>query len=137
MNVIGLDGKTYRFSLTGFIPSGTSERERSSLHKRARALLKEMFPCRAILEEVFLPGCGLYGDFYLPAEKLMIETHGEQHYKFIPHFHGSSLEFKRSQRRDKEKIEWCELNNITLIEFPFNEDDSQWKTRIIQYRQQP
>ena len=35
-----------------------------------------------------------------------------------------------SKKNDKNKIEWCEKNNIYLIELPFNESEQQWRKRI-------
>lgn len=33
-------------------------------------------------------------------------------------------------KRDNEKKEWCELNNIQLVELPYNEDINEWRKRI-------
>ena len=40
------------------------------------------------------------------------------------------LGFIKAQKRDKEKIEWCELNCIKYIELPFNENTEEWTKRI-------
>ena len=34
-------------------------------------------------------------------------------------FHDSKLDFIEGQKRDRRKIEWCELNNIIHIELPY------------------
>jgi hypothetical protein len=106
---------------------------RSSLHLRARSLIVSIFPTLQILEEVPIQlrkSEVLYLDFYLPLNKTCIETHGEQHYKFVAHYHSNQLGFIKHKKRDKEKIEWCEKNNIRYIELPFNESDEEWRNRI-------
>jgi hypothetical protein len=34
-----------------------------------------------------------------------------------------------SRKRDKDKREWCELNEITLVELPYDEEE-KWKSLI-------
>jgi hypothetical protein len=36
------------------------------------------------------------------------------------------LGFVKHQKRDREKKEWCELNNIEYIELPFDKEND-WK----------
>jgi hypothetical protein len=131
VKVKGLDGKTHVWSFYGKMPDISDERKRSELHLRARNILKELYPVDRILEEVYLPGStGLYADFWLPLRNKIIEVHGEQHYKFIPFFHGTMLNFLSSKANDNKKRQWCELNGIVEVELPFNESDEQWKSRI-------
>ena len=131
MKVKGLDGKTYVWSFYGQMPDISDERKRSELHLRARNILKELYPVDRILEEVYLPGStGLYADFWLPLRNKIVEVHGEQHYKFVPFFHGTMLNFLSSKANDNKKRQWCELNGIIEVELPFNESDEQWKSRI-------
>jgi hypothetical protein len=106
-------------------------RPRSELHTRCRTLLRAMYPTQPILEEVPIPAEQLFCDFYLPMRRVVVECHGEQHYKYVPHFHGDRVGFLKSKTRDKKKAEWCALNNIRLISLPYNETDGQWKQRII------
>jgi very-short-patch-repair endonuclease len=82
------------------------------------------------LEEVPLPGTKLYFDFLVPSANLAVEVQGEQHYKFNSFFHKHKAGLLASKSRDRQKREWCELNGITLLEFPYNESDEQWKLRI-------
>lgn len=132
MKIKGLDGKTYSWTFYGQTVYAEDDRQRSSLHLRARMLLKELYPVDRVLEEVHLPGSGnLYADFWLPLRKKIIEVHGEQHYKYIPFFHGNYLNFVNAKTNDKNKELWCSINEITLVELPFNESDEQWKSRII------
>ena len=71
----------------------------------------------------------LYLDFYIPLNKKCIEVHWQQHYEFVPFYHGNKLSFLKARKRDLEKKEWCEANNISYIELPFNKLE-EWE-RII------
>ena len=41
------------------------------------------------------------------------------------------MDFVNAKRRDLDKIEWCNLNNITIVVLPSNEE-KQWKHLIQQ-----
>tara|TARA_R110002051_G_scaffold321822_2_gene410572 strand:+ start:108 stop:518 length:411 start_codon:yes stop_codon:yes gene_type:complete len=130
MKITGLDGKTHIWNLTNYVPSKDDNKPCSQYHVRARSLLTEEFPCDRILEEVGLPGCGLFADFYIPKRKLMIEVHGSQHYEFNSFFFKSKADFYKAQARDRQKANWANINNITYIELPYTESDNEWRARI-------
>lgn len=69
-------------------------------------------------------------DFYLPLKKMCVEVHGEQHYKFVSFYHGNMLNFLKAKKRDAEKEEWCNVNNIRYVSLPFDESDTDWLKRI-------
>jgi hypothetical protein len=128
VKVIGLNGKTYSWSFAGRSHSGPGGPKRSGLHARVRDFLRTIYPVDRIMEEVGLPGSnGLRIDFYLPLRQLAVEAHGEQHYKFIAHFHGTMMGFLLAKERDDKKKKWCEINDIRLIELPFDGGDDQWQ----------
>lgn len=132
MLVKDLDGNTHNWQLTGNMAKGKVD-NRSSLHLLARTLITNYFPTLQILEEVPIPlrkNDTLYLDFYLPLKKICFEAHGEQHYKFTPFYHSNMFNFMKSQKRDREKQEWCELNNIKHIILPYDENDEQWSEKI-------
>lgn len=132
MLVKDLDNNVHNWNLRGNMARGKID-NKSSLHLRARTILQNTFPTMQILEEVPIPlrrSETLYLDFYLPLNKLCVEVHGEQHYKFVAHYHNNPMGFVKQKKRDKEKIEWCEINDITYVELPYDEDDSQWEKRI-------
>jgi len=131
MLVTDLDGNETKWQIS----KGTSKdkRKKSKYHDRARQVIIKAYPTVIISEEipiVLRRGKTCFLDFYLSLYKTAIEIQGEQHYKFIPHFHKTKLNFLSAKRRDAEKKEWCELNNIRLIELPYNEDDNEWYERI-------
>lgn len=130
MQVKDLDGNLYTWNLTGHMAYGTNK---SDPHLRARALLNETYPTLQVLEEVPMPlkkGVTLYMDFYLPLKKMCVEVHGEQHYKFVSFYHGNMLNFLKAKKRDLEKEEWCNTNNIRYVSLPFDESDADWLKRI-------
>ena len=130
MIVTGFDNKQYKLSLSNKEASNPSGQ-----HIRGRLLLKNIFPNDIIYEEVTLKGSkkfnqkDLYADFFILSHMLIIEIHGEQHYKKT-FFHKSKLDFIQAKARDLRKRNWCDLNNITYIELPSGETNEQWRSRI-------
>ena len=104
--------------------------KKSKWHILARQLIHETFPTLVVLEELSIPVDNtLYFDFYLPLLETAIEVHGEQHYRYIRHFHRTLAGFLDQKRRDREKVEWCELNKIKLIELNYKEYD-EWQKQL-------
>lgn len=133
MKVIGLDNKEYKWNYVKYKPKAKC----SKLHLRARKLLSGEFPYDTICEELTLPGTKnerqarpLFADFFVPQRKLMVEVQGQQHYKFNSHFFDNKIEFFKAQARDRNKQEWCEVNDLILIQLPYNETDEKWLDRI-------
>lgn len=132
MQVKDLDGKSRSWHLTGNMARGKIS-NRSSFHLQARELITAAFPTLQILEEVPIPlrkSETLYLDFYMPLKKMCVEVHGEQHYKFVGFYHNNMLSFLKSQKRDREKEEWCEINSIKYIVLPHFENKDQWLERL-------
>lgn len=130
MKVIGLDNREYSWNPK----SGGGER--SKLHQKAKEVLDSCFPYDRILEEVSLPGTrtvknkSLRADFYIPNRTLIVEVHGQQHFKFNAFHFKDKLSFFRAQARDKNKIEWCNINDIRIVQFNYNEDTDEWRNKI-------
>lgn len=64
--------------------------------------------------------CLLYFDFFLPDFNTCIEYQGEQHYKDILH-HWKNFSFEKTQEHDQLKRNYCQQNNIKLIEIPYTD----------------
>ena len=131
MKVIGLDGKNYKWNPK----SGGGKR--SKLHKKAKKALDIWYPYDRILEEVSLPGTKtstrksvLRADLYIPNRNLIIEVHGEQHFKFNKFHYRDKLSFFRAQARDRDKLEWCRINEIIIVTFNYNENENEWRAKI-------
>lgn len=134
MKVIGLNGKQYHLDLKKYsVQKSTS----SSFHKKARELIAELFNGYNTYEEIKLPGTvdpakksALYLDFFIPNATMAIEVHGEQHFKYVPFFHKTKAGFLQHKVRDQRKAQWCELNNITLVELKWDESVEVWREKI-------
>lgn len=132
MKVKGLDNKEYVWTLKD---SSVLEydRPRSKYHVACKELLKELFPCDKILEEVPLVGSGrLTFDFFLPLRKMAIEVQGQQHTNYSAYFHEDVFGYLRSKKRDNNKVRFCKINNIYLAELYYDEDLSTWKKTLCQ-----
>jgi hypothetical protein len=119
--------KTYNFPPIGYQPPLDATRTRSQYHIRARNILKEAFPIDLILEEVPIPDLNLFFDFVIIRHKLCVEVHGEQHYTFNSFFFKDKFSWAKAQQNDQKKRDWCEENNLKLIELPFDKTDDEWK----------
>jgi hypothetical protein len=60
-------------------------------------------------------------DFYLPKYNILIEYNGEQHYKKSGYFEKRAGGFEGLQYRDNIKKEYCQNNNIKLIEISYKD----------------
>lgn len=129
MKVKTLSGQLVNWKLSNRIPK-LSERVGSKLHQRCRDLLYKVFPCTAILEEVRLPRSRLSFDFFLPSRLLALEVQGSQHSNYNGFYHKNKLDFVKQLSRDSFKKQFCELNNIRLVELWFDESDEEWGKRI-------
>lgn len=126
MRLLGLDGREYIYNFKKICKEAPNP---SSLHLSARKLVQKKLGLCSIYEEVQLLGSRLIVDFFIPDVKVIIEVHGEQHYKFVKHFHKSQATFNRSKARDLAKQEWCNLNEFTYIELAYNKINT-WENII-------
>ena len=65
-------------------------------------------------------GRNLELDLYNDKLKLAVEYSGMQHFVYPNSFHKSKDEFISQLRRDKFKLQMCDLNGIYLITVPYN-----------------
>lgn len=137
MKVTGFDGKERNFNFSKYFVRGVDNKSRSNLHQRAKKALQDMFPRDTLYEEVPLPGSShgsvrniLRADFFLSSRSLVVEVHGRQHYEFVKHFHGNKLDYFRSQKRDRDKQEWCDINSFNLVILKYSDTDNEWKQRL-------
>lgn len=130
MEVKDLDGNIYDLKIS---KKKDKTREKSKLHTQAKEVLKEVFPRMATIDEVAVRvrrGLNLYLDIYVPSLCLVVEVHGQQHYEFIPHFHGHKHRFGRAKLNDELKKEWCEINEIRYVELAYNESADEWAEKL-------
>lgn len=69
-----------------------------------------------VFEEMRIVGTRLSLDFYNASRKIAVEVQGAQHEKFVEHFHGNRLKFVDQLKRDQKKLDFCEENDILLVE---------------------
>lgn len=134
MKVTGFDGKVRSWAVHNFKARGNT----SGLHANVRKLLKKLFPYDTICEELTLPGSNkneknglLFADFFVPTKKMIVEAHGEQHYKYNSHFFKTKQEFFEAKTRDSNKKEWCEMNDIVYVELSHKDSESDWEAEIV------
>ena len=135
MKVYGLNGREYNLDLKKYIRNDRAKR--SFYHLRAREIIKDVFHGYSILEEVKLPGSVnpakksvLYLDFLIPNVRIGVEVHGQQHFKYTPFFHKSKAGFMKAKARDRDKAEWCRINDIELIVLRFDDSEEYWRDKL-------
>lgn len=136
IRVLGFDQKEHKFNFTKN-KNRKYLSNKSSLHVKTREIIKELFPTLSVYEEVTLPGSKklgrsslLYADFFIPELMLIVEAHGRQHYQYCSFFHANKIDFINSKKRDLDKIEWCEMNDIKIAVLPFDRKE-EWKQIIL------
>ena len=98
-------------------PMRTREQCKSAGQYMLGRLLRRIYGFNGlILEEFPLPDERLWLDFFLPHHKLGFEFQGKQHDEFVKLFHGDKKGFEASRARDVRKRQWCEVNDIHLVE---------------------
>jgi len=96
------------------------------MSKGAQELLKivqQIFPNQRVeLEHNVAFSGSSFLDIYLPRLKIAFEFDGEQHSRYIEHFHKDRYGFTQARRRDAEKDQLCTDRGITLIRVNYNEE---------------
>ena len=103
------------------------EKSRSNIQYAAKQFLKPFWNSHVVFEEFPVAGTRLRFDFYNANKKVAVEINGQQHVKYVPFFHKRRSNFVSQIRRDQEKIDFCELNDINLIEI-YSEKELNKKT---------
>ena len=131
MLVKDLDGNICNWNINR--TRDVKDEDKSHLHLACKALLQQNFPAIPFVEELPIKIKGnkkLILDFFMPLKNLAIEVHGKQHYHFVPHFHKSKSHFLQLRRNDKEKKEWCQINDIQLVTLDYNESMETWYKKL-------
>lgn len=71
---------------------------------------------QVVCEEFPVLGSRMRCDLINFTKKIAVETHGQQHDKFVPFFHKTRTNFKKSFKRDLVKYNWLESNGFRVIE---------------------
>jgi hypothetical protein len=92
-------------------------KSRSKFQKSVKTFLEQYWNRHVVFEEFPIAGTRMTFDFYNANEKIAIEVQGGQHTKYVPFFHGGYKNNYLAQlKRDHQKHDFCQLNDIQLVE---------------------
>ena len=93
------------------------EGSRSKLQGKVKKFLKVFWDGDVVFEEFPVVGSRLTLDFYNATKNIAIEVQGKQHTKYNKFFHkDNKINYLNQLKRDDEKLAFCGLNNIKLLE---------------------
>ena len=98
----------------------------SVMAKKVHLILREIFPAnpfnRIFCEHyVNYKNERLFFDFFIKELSCFVECQGQQHTKFVKHFHGNKEKFLGQKNRDNLKIDYVQQNNMYLVRFSYDE----------------
>ena len=94
-----------------------NKKSRSKFQYRVKKFLEPYWDNHIVFEEFPIVGTRMSLDFYNANKKIAVEVQGGQHTKYVPHFHGGyKNNFIAQLNRDQKKLDFCRLNDITLVE---------------------
>ena len=92
------------------------EKSRSKFQKNVKDFLKDYWVHDIVFEEFRIVGTRLSLDFYNANKKIAVEVQGDQHVRYVKHFHKNRLKYLEQLKRDQKKLDFCEINDIKLVE---------------------
>ena len=93
------------------------KKSRSKFQFKVKAFLEPYWSRHVVFEEFPVVGTKMSLDFFNANKKIAIEVQGGQHTKYVPFFHGGhKVNYLSQLERDHNKLKFCDLNNITLVE---------------------
>lgn len=99
---------------------------RSKIQFKVKNFLKNYWERKIVFEEFPMAGTRLSFDIFNASDKIIVEVQGEQHTKYTPFFHGNQkMNYIDQLRRDKDKLEFCKINDIKLVEVYYNDSLSK------------
>jgi len=99
-------------------------KSRSKFQFGVKQYLKQYWKNDIVFEEFPVVGTALTIDFYNHTRRIAVEAQGGQHERYVSHFHGkhNRYNFLRQLKRDQRKLDFCELNNITMVEIYYKDE---------------
>ena len=92
-------------------------KSRSKFQFNVKQFLEPYWNRHVVFEEFPVVGTKMSLDFFNANKKVAIEVQGAQHTKYVKFFHGGYKNNYIAQLdRDNQKLKFCEINEITLIE---------------------
>ncbi len=91
---------------------------KSKIQAAVKIFLKKYWEHDIVFEEFPLVGSRMTFDFYNATKGIVVEVQGRQHTKFVPFMHANSkINYLKQLKRDEDKIKFCNLNEIVLLEY--------------------
>ena len=91
-------------------------KSRSKFQNRVKNFLKPYWKNDIVFEEFRIVGTKLSLDFYNANKRVAVEVQGDQHVRYVKHFHKNRLKYLDQLKRDQKKLDFCEINDIKLVE---------------------
>lgn len=92
------------------------KKSRSKIQFSVKEILHDLWKNDIVYEEFPVYGTRLSLDFYNATLDVAIEVQGAQHTSYNKFFHGGNqAAFIDQLRRDRDKDEFCEMNEIKLV----------------------
>ena len=91
-------------------------KSRSKFQNNVKDFLRDYWINDVVFEEFRIVGTRLSIDFYNANRRIAIEVQGDQHIKYVKHFHKNRLKYLDQLKRDQKKLDFCEFNGIKMVE---------------------
>lgn len=91
-------------------------KSRSKFQFEVKKYLKKYWSGDIVFEELKIVGTRLSLDFFNANKKIAIEVQGKQHFSYVKFFHTNRANYLAQIKRDVKKIDFCNINNIKLME---------------------
>ena len=91
-------------------------KSRSKFQSKVKSFLEPYWKNDIVFEEFRIVGTRLSLDFYNANKKVAVEVQGDQHVRYVKYFHKNRLKYLDQLKRDQKKLDFCELNDIKLVE---------------------
>jgi len=112
-----LSGSTRRVSKIKDHLIDWDKSSRSKFQFNVKKFLEPYWSRHVVFEEFPVVGTKMSLDFFNANKKVAIEVQGAQHTKYVKFFHGGYKNNYIAQLdRDNQKLKFCEINDIQLIE---------------------
>jgi hypothetical protein len=92
------------------------DRKVSKPQKRVKDIIRPYWAAQDVYEELYIPNSKLRIDLINFSVGKCIEVSPKQHQEYNEFLHGSRLKYLEAQKRDLQKIDWCEMNGFDYVE---------------------
>ena len=122
MKFVTTTGKIKNVSLASYLIDWDKSC-RSEFQYKVKQFLRKYWENKVVCEEFTIPGSKMSLDIYNVTDSIAIECQGLQHLQYNKHFHNNSeLNYLSQIKRDFKKFDWCQKNDILLIEINQGEE---------------